>query len=462
MDKKTKLTLIFLIGLTFLSFSIKEIAASDDDDDGVDDEFEELNKRDISVEIEENQTQIESSLRSGEKKDEIQFKLTYDSEGLGIEISYESDLSSVPSTEFEIEFGIIFRKLIEFIDMNSNNIFEPLIDVNIQEYDLSSFLAIEYTPIDVSVDTILHYFIVKSTDGIFSAHIYFSEEFLIVNNTLITPIQTKIDIEITNFSYLNGTSQLALYTSLESEIDYEDAEDTEDEDLGYATNEGGLLTNSNNFEGIFTWNNNVSVDGISKEILVSSLNSDDYDEDDQKLYINYPRGTIIYHDPKVGISGIYKIINGFNDSFILIIFLAIITSLSLSVGYSIYHFRENIFSRFDTKSNVKKLSKDDFPIDKLSSEKLNHIFDNERLQTELANFSLKNPKPLKSTKITALSEDFFKIIALFDWEDDDLYEFSKEMLALSPEERQTIYKEMFRKSEQQEKNRLDDSKRLYT
>ena len=462
MDKKTKLILIFLIGLTFLSFSIKDIVASDDDDDGVDDEFEDLNKRDISVEIEANQTQIESSLRSGEQKDDIQLKITYDNEGLGIEISYESDLSSEPSTEFEIEFGITFRKLIEFIDMNSNNIFEPLIDVNIQEYNLSNFLAIEYTTIDISIDTILHYFIVKSTDGIFSAHIYFSEEFFIVNNTLITPIQTKIDIEITNFSYLNGTSQLALYSSLESEIDYEETEHTEDENLGYATNEGGLLTNSNNFEGIFTWNNNASIDGISKEITVSSLNSDDYDGDDQKLYINYPRGTIIYHDPKVGISGIYKIINDFNDPFVLIIFLAIITSLSLSVGYSIYHFRENIFSKFDIKSKEKKLYAGEFFEDKSSSKKLNAIFDNEKLLSELKNFSMKNPKTLKNTKITALSEDFFKIIDSFEWEDDDLYEFSQEMLALSPEERQAIYDEMFKKSEQQKKNRLDDTKRLYT
>jgi hypothetical protein len=462
LDKKTQLVLILLIGLTFFSFNINETIASDDDDDGIEDDFEDINKRDINVEIEANETQIESSLRSGEKKDSIQLKLTYDSEGLAIEINYESDLSSVPSIEFEIEFGITFRKLIEFIDMNGNNIFEPLIDVNIQEHNLSNFLAIEYIPIDISVDTTLHYFIVKSTDGNFTAHIYFSEEFLIVNNTLITPIQTKIDIEITNFSYLNVSSQLALYTSLESEIDYEDMEHTEDEQLGYATNEGGLLTNSNNFEGIFTWNNNASIDGISKKITVSSLNSDDYDEDDQKLYLNFPRGTIIYHDPKVGISGIYKIINDFNDTFILIIIIAIITSLSLSVGYSIYHFRENIFTRFDTKSKETKLYTGDFSKDKLSSKKLVQIFDNERLRTELENFSTKNPKILKNTKITALSEDFFKILTLFEWEDDDMYEFTKEMLALTPEERQGIYNEMFKKSEQQEKNRLDDSKRLYT
>jgi len=462
LDKKTKLILIFLIGFTLLSFNIKVTLASDDDDDSIDDDFEELNKRDITIEIEENQTQIESSLRRGEQKDEIQLKLTYESEGLGIEISFESDLSSEPSLEFEIEFGITFRKLIEFVDMNSNNIFEPLIDVIIQEKDLNKFLPIEYTPIVISDDTDLHYFIVKTTDGNFSAHIYFSEEFHIINNTLITPIQTKIDIEIKGFPYLNGSSQLALYTSLESEIDYEEDEHTEDETRGYATNEGGLSTNSNNFEGIFTWDNNASIDGISKEIRVSNLYSDDYDGDDQKLYLNYPNGTLIYHDPKLGISGIYQIINDLNDPLFLIILIGIITSISLSVGYSIYRYRENIFSKFDSKSSEKKLSTGDFLKDKLSSKKFTPLFDNERLKTEFQNVLSKNPKTLKNTKITALSEDFFKIIALFEWEDDDLFEFSKEMLALSPEERQEIYDEMVKKSEQQEKSRLDDSKRLYT
>jgi len=346
--------------------------------------------------------------------------------------------------------------------MNSNNIFEPLIDVIIQEKDLNKFLPIEYTPIVISDDTDLHYFIVKTTDGNFSAHIYFSEEFHIINNTLITPIQTKIDIEIKGFPYLNGSSQLALYTSLESEIDYEEDEHTEDETRGYATNEGGLSTNSNNFEGIFTWDNNASIDGISKEIRVSNLYSDDYDGDDQKLYLNYPNGTLIYHDPKVGLSGIYQIINGFNEPLFLIILIAIITSISLSVGYSIYRYRENIFSKFDIKSSEKKLSTGDFLKDKLSSKKFTPLFDNERLKTEFQNVLSKNPKTLKNTKITALSEDFFKIIALFEWEDDDLFEFSKEMLALSPEERQEIYDEMVKKSEQQEKSRLDDSKRLYT
>lgn len=462
MDKKTKLTLIFLIGFTLLSFNIKVTVASDDDDDGIDDDFENLNKRDISIEIEANQTQIESSLRSGEKKDEIQLKLTYESEGLSIEISYESDLSSGPSGEFEIEFGITFRKLVEFVDLNSNNIFDPLVDTTIQEKDLDKFLPIEYASIVISEDTDLHYFIVKTMDGNFSAHIYFSEEFYIINNTLITPIQTKIDIEVNSFPYINGNSQLALYTSLESEIDYEVEEVTEDETRGYATNEEGLLTGSNNFNGIFTWNNNASIDGISKEINVSSLNIDDYDGDDQKIYLNYLNGTHIYHDPKVGIAGIYKTDDIIDNPLFLIILLAILSSLSISIGYATYHYRERIFTSHYIELEKKKDLDFTQTTVKYDAKKLESLLDNEKIIQYFKNLPLDNKMSIEDIKVTALSKDFFNIINRFEWEEDDLVDFTREMLSLTPEERKSVFKEMISKSEQLKKNRLDDTKRLYT
>ena len=54
--------------------------------------------------------------------------------------------------------------------------------------------------------------------------------------------------------------------------------------------------------GFFTWEENATVDGISKPVLSSTIEVDDDDELEQKLYLNYPRGTHIYHDPKVGIA----------------------------------------------------------------------------------------------------------------------------------------------------------------
>jgi hypothetical protein len=225
--------MLFLGILIFTSASIL-VSASDDDNDGIDDEFEELHKRDINIEFDSNIVQIESSLRSGSQIDEIQLEITYDSEGLSIEISYESEMTSENSTEFEIEFGVNFQELIEFVDMDDDGIYNPSIDNTVQEIPLESFQPVTYTHLNISDNTLLHYLIFNTTDGVFAAHVYLVEEFDIVNGTFIKPTQTKIDIEITDFNFINGSSQLALYTKLESEVEYEDDEHTENEDDGYA------------------------------------------------------------------------------------------------------------------------------------------------------------------------------------------------------------------------------------
>jgi hypothetical protein len=448
-----------LIGISLIILNFNYATASDDDDDGIDDDLEDLNKRNITIEIEADQIQIESSLRSGDQIDEIQLKITNDSEGLGIEVSYESEINS---TEIDLEFGIKFRKLVEFVDIDIDSIYDPLIDDTIQEFDLDDFQPVIYSQFNITDDTKLHYFIINTTDGVFTAHIYFSEEFTIVNGTLISPIQTKIDIEISNFAYINSSSQIALYTSLESEIEYEEEEHTEDEIREYATNEKGVITKMNNSIGIFTWKNNATIDGISREVLASELGIDDYDEDEQKLYLIYPRGAHIYHDPKVGIAGILKFKNIIDNPFFLIILIAILSSLSISIGYTVYHYREHIFTGHYTELEIKKDRSGILGKLKYDSERLDALLDNKRLLHQLNDLSSDKMSSIENIKATALSEDFFKVINSFDWEEDDLVDFIQEMIALSPEERDAVFKEMINKSEQQKKNKLDDTKRLYT
>jgi hypothetical protein len=156
------------------------------------------------------------------------------------------------------------------------------------------------------VDTTLHYIIFTTSDDVFTAHIYFVEEFDIINGTLITPSETKIDIEINNYNYLNGSSQLALYTKLESEVEYEMEEETEDEELGYAEDESSTYTMINSHVGFFSWKENATIDGVSKGVLVSQIEDDDIEPNEEKIYLNYPKGINIYHDPKVGIAGLFS------------------------------------------------------------------------------------------------------------------------------------------------------------
>ncbi|MFW9895445.1 MAG: hypothetical protein ACFFD7_06550, partial [Candidatus Thorarchaeota archaeon] len=83
---------ILLIVLTTVNF--RYAIASDDDDDGIDDDFEELNKRNISVEFRENETKVTSLLKNGEDIDAIIYNFKYDENGLEIEFSYELNFNS--------------------------------------------------------------------------------------------------------------------------------------------------------------------------------------------------------------------------------------------------------------------------------------------------------------------------------------------------------------------------------
>ncbi|MFX1281641.1 MAG: hypothetical protein ACFFA3_19985 [Promethearchaeota archaeon] len=324
--RKYNLLGVILVPIFILSTSIGVSVATDNDDDGVDDDYEDSEKRDIQIEIDTGQIEIQSKLRQGSTINEIEMQVKYDSDGVEIEVSYESEYTSENETEFEIEFSVTFRKLIEFVDQNANGIYEPSIDTTIKEVELNSFHPVEYSTSTISGDTTLHYLFINSTDGVFAAHVFVVEEFTIVNETLVTPTAAKVDIEINNFNYTNLNSQLALYVKLESEAEYETEEKTEDESDGYASHESGVAVKNNANLGYFTWNENATIDGVSKEVLSSTIEVDDDDEFEQKVYLNYPRGNQIYHDPKIGISTL----TGASQTFPIMIIGSIIGVLAIA------------------------------------------------------------------------------------------------------------------------------------
>ncbi len=307
MNKKYNLLGFFLLSILLITTIGSVVAVeSDDDSDGVDDDFEEANKRDISVEYGIDEIKVESHRRNGDKVDEIELKVKYDTD-LSIEVSYGSEVESIPEVssitpEWEVEFEVEFKKLIEFVDLNDNGMYEDSIDQFVQEFTLNSLQLVENTTSIISADTTLHYFVVNTTDNVFSAHIFFVEEFVYVDEILVTPNQVKIDIEINGFNYTDVDSQLALYVKLNSEANYTEDGVTNDEDDGYATDERGVYTQFGGYSGIFTWKENATVDGVIMDVLASSLQVDDENETQQKMILNYPRGNHIYHDPKVGIN----------------------------------------------------------------------------------------------------------------------------------------------------------------
>ncbi len=337
--KKNKLIGLFLLGILVFSLTSAFAIATDDDGDGVDDDFEDSKTRTLSISFEDDRIEIETVLRANLTKNKIKFEIRNNTNGLEVGVEFIPNYDPLTNTsEIELEFEITFQEIVEYVDLDQDNVFNDATDNEIQVIPLDDFQTTQYSIISISPETDLHYFIVNTTDGKFTAHIYISEEFEIVNNTLITPSETKIAIEINNFNFFNSNSRLALYTKLESGVDYQEKESTEDELAGYALNEKAVYTLNNNNIGFFSWEKNATVDGKSKEVFVSDIETDDTEPTEQKTYLNYPNGTLIYHDPKIGIEGLSipshegGVISGYS-------ILAILGAAMLGIVIIIYRFR---------------------------------------------------------------------------------------------------------------------------
>ncbi len=311
MNKKLKVLTFLLLGFLFIS-SIGMVAAQsgddsehDDDHDEVDDDYEHEEERNIEIEVESDKVEINSysENKDVENKFEIDVQL---SDYVEIEIGYSSEVEtesegSEIEEESEFEFGVKFKKIIEFVDLNDNGIYEgDDIDDFVQEYQFNSFKPIEYTTEMLPSNNTLHYLVISTADDVFKLHLYVVEEFEIVNGSLVTPMEAKADIEITNFNYLEAESQLALYVKLESEYEYEYEEKTHDEDEGWAEMEQGFKTKIKGENGFFTWADFALVDDVEMPVLYTPIASDDDDPEEDRIFFNYARGDHIYHDPKFG------------------------------------------------------------------------------------------------------------------------------------------------------------------
>ncbi|MBN2154630.1 MAG: hypothetical protein JW776_01120 [Candidatus Lokiarchaeota archaeon] len=312
MKTKIRLLTLFMVGfllISTISFAMADTGENDDDRDddrdGVDDDYEEQEEREIEIDVESDKVEINSVSKNKEQEDKFEIDIEL-SDYIEIEVGFSSEVEietggSEIEEESEFEFQVKFKKLIEFVDLNGNNIYDgDDVDEFIQEYGLTSFKPIEYMYEILESGNTLHYVKINTTDDIFVVHVRIVEEFEIVDGVLVTPMQAKIDIEITNFNYLEVDSQLALYIKLESEFEYEYESKTHDEDEGWSENEEGVKTKIKGENGFFTWADWALVDGVEQTVETTPIGEDDDDPEEERIYFNYVRGDHIFHDPKVG------------------------------------------------------------------------------------------------------------------------------------------------------------------
>jgi hypothetical protein len=111
----------------------------------------------------------------------------------------------------------------------------------------------------------------------------------------------------------------------------------------------------------------------------------------------------------------------------------IIGAISASVAYSVYYYGKH---KFPTKTN-HKYREEDF-IEPYNGKLALQILEGENAIEKLY--------LIKDINITSLTEDFIEIINRFDWDRNEKGLFIREMLSLSPFERELMLRDMLKSS----------------
>ncbi|MFW9807613.1 MAG: hypothetical protein ACFFFK_12870 [Candidatus Thorarchaeota archaeon] len=251
------------------------------------------NDREVTVDATPTHVEIQSQLESGGVEDSFKISVQVGSNGAEFQIEFESETAT---NETERQFEVRFDELIEYLDVNDNGVYDDSVDTDVKTLMLDSFEPIAYS-VENTADGPLHVIDVLTTDGIFGARVYAVGDFTDVNGTVIAPTQVKIDVFIRNFNFTETTSFLALKVELGSELETSFDDMTEDEEDGRAVDESAVDFLLTDVTGFFSWKDTAEIDGVT-HMVNSSI--DEVTSTEQDIYLSYPQGDEIIHDPKIG------------------------------------------------------------------------------------------------------------------------------------------------------------------
>ena len=263
-----------------------ETETSDGDDD-------DSNDREVTINATSTYVEIESELETGGVEDSFKIEVEVGPNGAEFKVEFETESGG---NETEREFEVEFDELVEFIDVNDNGVYDDSVDDDIQTLELVSFEPIVYT-VENSPDGPVHIIDVLTTDGIFGARVYAVGDFTTINGSVITPTQVKIDVYIRNFNFTEADSFLALKVELSTELETSFDNETEDEEDGRAVDEAEIDVLMTDVTGFFSWKEFAEIDGVTHSVN-SSI--DEVTPTEQDIYLSYPQGSEIIHDPKIG------------------------------------------------------------------------------------------------------------------------------------------------------------------
>lgn len=258
-------------------------------------------ERELEVEIEDWEISIESRCTINGKTNEL--SIEFDADEAEIEIEYEEESGTA---EKEMELEVEFLRLIEYQDNNGDGIYNAG-DLIIKEYKVRDSTFTTPTHKRVRIDNSTGYEIscVYTIGGGTIGGGRLGLKFIILNESanvsgeLLKPTWMKINITI-DYPELSDTL-LCLEIGVESEVETEGG-----------SNEGleELRAQLHGYVGFFDWERQAMVDGTIKDVksvIMKTTENVERDSDETELenerivYLCYPRGERIIHDPIVGI-----------------------------------------------------------------------------------------------------------------------------------------------------------------
>lgn len=251
------------------------------------------NDREVTIDATSTYVEIKSQLETGGVEDSFKIEVEVGPNGVEFKVGFETETAT---NETEREFEVQFRELIEYLDVNSNGVYDDSIDTDIQTLELDTFEPIVYTLENTAAGPV-HIIDVLTTDGVFGARVYAVGDFTEVNGSVIAPTQVKIDVMIWDFNFTDVDSLLALKVELGSEMETSFDGETEDEEDGRAVDEAAIDVLMTDLNGFFSWKESAEIDGVTHAVN-SSIH--EVTSTEQEIYLNYPQGSEIIHDPKIG------------------------------------------------------------------------------------------------------------------------------------------------------------------
>lgn len=264
----------------------EELEEPDEDSDGVSDAAEDELSREVTIVQEPNRVKIESE-RKASPKDEFKVELE-EQESLRIKYEYKSETDSVES---DVELVVQFTQLIEYTDIGEDGFDEG--DIR-DEHPLEGFTFIlpeqELSDDGESLQEIT----AATENGVFLVRVYVPEEFAVINGQQVAPTTLKIDIEI----HWGEASQLGLKMKVET-----NAASFVDFLTDVDGNLEGISAMIGEYSAVFDWVHTVEIDG-DEAVTTALIFEDDEPRSEEyrelKLYLLYPLGQHIIHDPKIG------------------------------------------------------------------------------------------------------------------------------------------------------------------